>query len=428
MRKLNRMILLALAGGASLLVAPLALAANASLVCRPQAYGAKANGTTLDTQSIQRAIDACADRAGSTVLLSPGTYLSAPLVLKSNTTLDLQQGATLLGSPDFKDYPAITEFRAPGRQALLSATGASHVTIEGQGTINGNGTDWWKMARDHKDSGNMGSRYTRPRLIVFDHCHHVTVEGLTVENSPMWQIVPYDSSDVTLRNLHILAPAHSPNTDGIDPFSSKHVLIEDVTIDVGDDDVAIKSGEPNSPGNDAPSTEITIRNCKFLHGHGLSIGSEIAGGAQNIVAENISFDGTDNGIRIKASRDRGNDVSNIVFRNIVMHGVKHALVISEYYPHMTPPSPDLPAPITRLTPHFHNILIENLTATDCKDAGAIAGLPESPIRDLVLSHVSIEAQKGLLVSHAQVITNDLTIKVQKGQPITQLAGASLTRQ
>ena len=428
MQGFYRTTLLFLAGAAALMGTTSALAASSSTICRPESYGAKANGATLDTQAIQKAIDACAAKGGGTVLLSPGTYLSAPIVLKSNTTLDLQKGATLLGSSDFADYPSITEFRAPGRQALVSATDASNITIEGQGTIDGNGAGWWKMARAHKGSGNMGSRYTRPRLLVFDHCHHVTLEGITVENSPMWQIVPYYSSDVILRDLHILAPQHSPNTDAIDPFSSSHVLIEDVVANVGDDDIAIKSGEPNSPGNDSPSTYITIRDCKFLHGHGLSIGSEIAGGAQHILGENISFNGTDNGIRIKANRDRGNDVSDIVFRNITMHDVKHALVISEYYPRMYPPTPDLPAPVTRLTPHFHNITIEDLTATDIKDAGAIAGLPESPIRDLTLSHVTIEAQKGLLVSHAQVFINRLKIEVEKGAPITKLDGATLIKQ
>ena len=127
----------------------------------------------------------------------------------------------------------------------------------------------------------------------------------------MWQLVPYYSDDVTIRNIKILAPARSPNTDAIDPFSSSNVHIEHVYADVGDDDIAIKSGMPNSPGPDAPSRDITITDCTFLHGHGLSIGSEIAGGAQNIRAERIHFEGTDNGIRVKANRDRGSDVSHL---------------------------------------------------------------------------------------------------------------------
>jgi polygalacturonase len=140
----------------------------------------------------------------------------------------------------------------------------------------------------------------------------------------------------------VLAPAHSPNTDAIDPFSSSHVVIDHVFADVGDDDIAIKSGAANSPGPDSPSHDITITDCTFLHGHGLSVGSEIAGGAQNIRAERISFNGTDNGIRVKANRDRGNDVSGLFFKDIQMADVKWAIIISEYYPKVMPPDPIRP--------------------------------------------------------------------------------------
>ena len=107
---------------------------------------------------------------------------------------------------------------------------------------------------------------------------------------------------------------------------------------MGDDDIAIKSGANQFPGPDDPSRDITITDCTFLHGHGLSIGSEIAGGAQNITAERIHFEGTDNGIRVKANRDRGNDVGHLTFRDIDMKDVKNALIISEYYPKVLPPA------------------------------------------------------------------------------------------
>lgn len=404
-----------------------ALAAQKSLnTCDPRAYGAKADGVSLDTSAIQKAINACEQRGGGTVRLRAGTYLSAPIVLKSNITFDLEKGATLLGASDFDAYPKITEFRAPGRQALVSATNASNVSITGQGVIDGNGAAWWKMARSIKNAGVMGSDHPRPRLVVFDHCKHVRVEGVTIQNSPMWQLVPYYSDDVVIRNIKVLAPAHSPNTDAIDPFSSSHVVIDHVYADVGDDDVAIKSGAANSAGPDSPSRDIVIRDCTFMHGHGLSIGSEIAGGAQNIVAERIHFTGTDNGIRVKANRDRGNDVSNLFFRDIDMHGVKHALIISEYYPRIMPPTPDPAMPVTRLTPHFHDIVIEDMTAVGGEFAGAIAGLPEAPIRNVVLRNVKISAQKGLVISNAQITSKGLVVKASEGKPITTLAGAEVS--
>jgi len=426
MRKLSSNLLLStLAACASLVAAQPAMAAIGSTICNVQSYGAKANGATKDTTSIQHAIDACEAKGGGTVLLPAGTYLSGPIVLKSNITLKLDKDATLLGSPDFSDYPQITEFRAPGRQALVSAKNAHNVSIVGEGTINGNGFGWWKAARKVHDAGVMGNTFTRPRLIVFNHCQHVLIQGITAENSGMWQIVPYYSDYVTIRNIRILAPHHAPNTDAMDPFSSSHVLIENVFANVDDDDIAIKSGMPNS-SNNRPSTYITIKDCTFLRGHGLSVGSEIAGGAQHIYADNITMDGTDNGIRVKANRDRGNDVSDLVFKNFHLKNVKNALIISEYYPRIYPPTPDAAAPVTRLTPHFHNITVENFVATGSKNAGAIAGLPEAPARDVVLKNVKIDAQNGMVISNAQVEATHFVVHAAKGKDITKLAGANLS--
>ena len=397
-------------------------AKTSSANCDARTYGARGDGQSKDTAAIQAAIDACAKEGGGTVVLSAGTYLSAPIVLKSGIALRLEKGATLLGSPDMKDYPEKTEFHAPGLQSLVSATEASNVSITGDGVIDGAGETWWEAARAIKNSGVMGSDHPRPRLVVFDHCRHVLVEGVTIQNSPMWQLVPYYSDDVTIRNIKILAPARSPNTDAIDPFSSSNVHIEHVYADVGDDDIAIKSGMPNSPGPDAPSRDITITDCTFLHGHGLSIGSEIAGGAQNIRAERIHFEGTDNGIRVKANRDRGSDVSHLYFRDIDMKDVKNALIISEYYPKMLPPDSDPAQTVTRLTPHFHDITVENVTAMGSVSAGAIAGLPEAPISKLVLRNVTISAQKGLAISNADVSGEGVHVQAIEGPGIMKAAG------
>jgi len=195
---------------------------------------------------------------------------------------------------------------------------------------------------------------------------------------------------------------------------------------VGDDDVAIKSGPINSPGPDDPSRDITITDCTFLHGHGLSIGSEIAGGAQNIRAERIHFEGTDNGIRVKANRDRGSDVGHLVFRDIDMKDVKNALIISEYYPKVLPPDGEAAQPITRLTPRFHDITLENVTATGSTTAGAIVGLPESPVTGVVLRNVKIGAQHGLTIGYADVSGEKVVIEATEGQAITKGPGANVS--
>jgi polygalacturonase len=405
-------------------IPPNALGSSAS--CDPRAYGAKGDGVSKDTAAIQDAIDACAGRGGGTVRLVEGTYLSGPIVLKSDIRLQLDKGATLQGSIDHEDYLAKTEFRAPGLQSLVSATGATNVSITGEGTIDGAGESWWQMARAIKNSGILGSDHPRPRLVVFDHCKHVLVEGVTLQNSPMWQLVPYYSDDVTIRNIKILAPANSPNTDAIDPFSSSNVRIEHVFADVGDDNIAIKSGAIGSPGPDEPSRDITISDCTFLHGHGLSVGSEIAGGARNIHAERIRFEGTDNGIRVKANRDRGNDVGPLTFRDIQMKDVKNALIISEYYPKVLPPDGETAQPVTRLTPHFHDITLEYVAASGSTSAGAIVGLPEAPVTGVVLRNVKISAQHGLKIGYADVSGEGVTIEASEEPAIAKQAGATIS--
>ena len=187
------------------------LAAPASAAtCDPAQFGAHADGVTKDTAAIQQAIDACAAKGGGTVTLTHGTYLSAPIILKSNITLDIAAGATLLGSPDHGNYPAMTVFREPGRQSLISAANAHDIAITGEGAIDGNGKSWWADTRGKRPSGVMGEVVFRPRLIVFDHCRHIRINGVTVQNSPSWQIVPYYSDDVTINHIKVLAPPNSP--------------------------------------------------------------------------------------------------------------------------------------------------------------------------------------------------------------------------
>jgi polygalacturonase len=409
------------------LVTIMALPAMAAgKVCDARTYGAKADGTTKDTKAIQAAIDDCASGGGGTVKLAGGTFLSAPIVLKSNITLDIAKGTTLLGSPDHADFPAKTEFRAPGTQSLVSATDAEKIAITGDGTIDGNGESWWVQARATHNAGVVGAVQFRPRLVVFDHCKHVRMEGVTVQNSPSWQVVPYYTDDMIIRNVRILAPQHSPNTDAIDPFSSSNMVIDHVYADVGDDNIAIKSGIINSPGPDAPSKNITITDCEFMRGHGLSIGSEIAGGAQNIHAERIHFKGTEQGIRIKANRDRGADVSNISFKDITMEDVKTSILISEYYPKAMPEGDVKAEPVQRLTPFFHGITIENVKSVNSAWAGVIVGLPESPVKDITLKNVDIQAQKGFQIAYATVTASDLKVTAAEGQSITIAPNAKLT--
>jgi polygalacturonase len=383
-------------------------------VCNVRDFGAKGDGKTKDTAAFQKAIEKCtAGKGNGTVEVPDGTFVIAPILLKSNMALHLEKAATLLGSPDRSDYPVVQFARHATVQPLISAVNAENIAIVGEGTIDGNGKIWWDYVKGVKDAGVLGTDHPRPMGVVFDHSKHIRMDGVTVQNSGFWQIVPYYSDDLVFHNLKILAPK-SPNTDAIDPFSSSNILIDHVFSSTGDDNIAIKSGEINSPGPDAPSKNITITDCTFENGHGLSIGSEVAGGVQNVHAERIHFKGTDQGIRIKAARDRGNDVSNISYKDITMEDVKTAILITEYYPHAAPEG-EVPAePVTRLTPRFHNITIENVTATNSKSAGTIVGLPESPVLGLLMKDVNISAKTGLAVSYATVSMEGVNVTAESG--------------
>ncbi|HZQ43730.1 MAG TPA: glycosyl hydrolase family 28-related protein, partial [Acidobacteriaceae bacterium] len=176
------------------------VSAQAAKVCDVRAYGAKGDGTTKDTAAIQKAIEACSDGGGA-VKLSGGTFVSGPIVLKSNITLDVEKGATLLGSPDRADYPKYTFARHETAQPLVSSSNAENITITGGGTIDGNGHIWWEYVRGVKDSGVLGTDHPRPMGVVFDHTRHVHMEDITVQNAGFWQIVPYYADDLTFRNI-----------------------------------------------------------------------------------------------------------------------------------------------------------------------------------------------------------------------------------
>ncbi|HEY0307139.1 MAG TPA: glycosyl hydrolase family 28 protein [Acidobacteriaceae bacterium] len=416
----SRRTLLALA--AALLLAPLAHAKT----CDVHSFGAKGDGTTPDTAAIQKAIDTCS-APDSTIELTAGTYLSAPLTLRTHTHLKIDTGATLLGSKNKDDYPQRTE---PGntwrRVALLHADDADDVSITGGGTIDGQGQEWWNWAQEGRTkgdtSGNSPDR-TRPLLIDLVKTNHILIDGVTIQNSPMYNITLFQANYITITNIKILNPQHSHNTDGIDPFFSSHIKIDHVYIDTGDDCIAIKSGLVERGEPNLPSFDITVTNSEMLHGHGLSIGSEIAGGVHDVTVQNVKFKGTDAGIRVKSNRTRGNDVYNLDYSNIAMEDVKVPILITEYYPKI--PDSDVAQPMAEHTPRFRDITISNLAAIGAQTAMQIAGLPESPIRNLKLTNVSISAVKPAIIMYADIIEKNVAIKANTTPAIITRAGVNI---
>ena len=370
-------------------------------------FGATGDGKTFDTAAIQKALDA-GGGAGGTVEFPAGTYLSRPLTLHSKTTVQLDVGATLQAGTNQQDFMKVPGdwLKAKGSDfiPLISGKELTDITFTGGGTIDGGGSVWWPEAEKARQ---IKSGYTlpRPNLIVIERSKNLRLENITLQNSPKFHFVPVDCEDVVVTNVTILAPEHAANTDAIDP-SGRRMLITHCRIDVGDDNVAIKAGR-KTPGHDFESEDITVTDCTFLHGHGMSIGSETAGGVRNVTVKNCTFENTENGIRIKSDTRRGGIVENIKCDGITMKNVTPAITLTCYYQNNS--SGDAKsasgatdaAPRAANIPVYRNIHISNLTATCPKAAGLIMGLPESCISNVVLENVTITAAKSFSISNAK---------------------------
>lgn len=405
-----------------------AAAATTGKVCDPRTFGAKADGRTKDTAALQAAIDQCATHSG-TVRVSPGTYLIAPISLKSHVTLELAKGATLLGSPDFADYPITGENiwqgqPQPRAAALINATGQTDIKLTGEGTVDGDGEHWWTAYKARKAATK--EEMPRPWMVQFSDCDRVTVEGVTLQNSPSYTLVPYFCRNVTIRKIKILAPPETPNTDGIAPYSSHDVEITDCLIDAGDDNIAIKSSRP-SGAKDSTCSNITISRCTFLHGHGATIGADTGGGVHDVLFDHVRLQGTRYGLRIKAGRGFGGEVHHIVYRDIELIDTNPAITVSEYYPNV-PAAQDEAKPVTATTPQFHDITFTRVTAKGGSDAGQIVGLPESPVRGLLFEDVSISSSKGLQIRNATVTLRNSKIQATSGPPLIAEDNAHVNQQ
>ena len=373
--------------------------AHAAASCNVKSYGATGNGSTKDTTALQNAINACA--GGGTVVFPSGTYLTAPLYLKSGVTLNIASGATILGSTTTSDYnvPSGVTVATP-ILALLNSDNASNITITGGGVINGQGSGWWS-------SGAAAS--SRPRLIELANGSNMTVSNVTLENPGAMHLFLKNINTATINGITINSPSSSPNTDGIDPASSTNVTIENSNISDGDDNIAIKAENAG-----APSSNITIQNCTFGSGHGLSIGNDLAGGVSGVTVTNVTFNGTTNGLRIKSTRTTGGDISGVTYTGVTMTNVKYPIWFSGYYPKI-PADGDPAQSVTSTTPYYHNITVTGLTATGATAAGYIVGVPEKPFTGITLNNVKITAKTGLTVRNATVsATNGTAMTVSSG--------------
>ena len=371
-------------------------------------FGAVGDGVQDDTTAIQSAIN-CLPRGGR-LYFPVGTYLTAPLCLKSHITLDIPEGAKILASPDKSRFPVI-----PGKildavngeelhfgtwegnavsmhQAVIFAQHAEDITIVGRGIIDGNAPEagWWIDVKSHP--------HGRPRLMFFNRCDDIHIHGIHSCNAASWQMHPYFSKNVDFLDMFISAPKDSPNTDAIDPEACDVVNIIGCRFSVGDDCIAIKSGKIEIGSKfKQPANMHTIRNCLMEFGHGaVTLGSEMAGGVTNLTVNRCVFRQTDRGLRIKTRRGRGKDaiIDGVVFENIKMEGVLTPIVINMWYNCCDPDRNSeyvwsrKSLPVDERTPYLGKFTFRNMVCLDCEAAACYCdGLPEMPIKEINVENI-----------------------------------------
>jgi polygalacturonase len=353
-------------------------------------YGAIGDNTATNTKAIQSAIDAAATAGGGMVVVPKGEYLCGPLKMSNQINLHLEAGALLRMLPLDK-YPG--GLRSP--ESFISGAGLHDLAITGPGAIDGQGADWWPYAKTDRTAH-------RPRMITFNSCSRILIESVHLSNSPMFHIaISGRTTDVTVRGVTIRAPAStdpvtpSHNTDACD-VTGKRILVQDCDVSVGDDNYTCGGG----------TSDVLITNCTYGFGHGVSIGSPTSGGISNLTVINCTFNGTEQGIRIKTDRDRGGNLHNLNYLNLTMTNVDFPILVyctymatNRAYRNLN----ELTPAIAARTPYYHDLTFSNITATvnPGRRAGLIWGLPEVNVTNVLLARVKITADKPFGIYEAQ---------------------------
>ncbi|KAF6140888.1 hypothetical protein GIB67_042301 [Kingdonia uniflora] len=361
-------------------------------------FGGVGDGRTLNTKAFREAIyriEHLRRRGGTLLYIPPGDYVTGSFSLTSHMTLYLAKGAVIRATQDTLNWPLIAPLPSYGRgrelpgeryMSLIHGDGLRDVIITGEnGTIDGQGDVWWNMWRQRS------LKFTRPNLIELINSHNIIISNVIFKNSPFWNIHPVYCSNVVVRYVTILAPADSPNTDGVDPDSSSHVCIEDSYIATGDDLVAVKSGwDEYGIKFGRKSSDITIRRITGSSPFaGIAIGSETSGGVENVLAEHINLFNMGIGVHIKTNIGRGGFIKNITLSNIYMEntrkGIKIAGDVGDHPDDKFDPS---------ALPVVKDVTIRDVWGLNVQQPGSIQGLKNSPFTGICLSNINLHGVAG----------------------------------
>lgn len=385
-------------------------------------YGAVAwdgEGEAKSTDAIHSAIEAAHEAGGGRVLVPEGEWLTGPIHLKSNVELHVAEGATVYFSEDRDDYLPVVHQRYEGVEAynyspLIYAYRVHNVAVTGNGTFDGQGRHWWDWGRtqpratatkvplSRRDFGKgAGMEGMRPNFMVFWKSEDILVEGITLNDSPMWNVHLTYSENVIVRDVTVNS-LDAPNGDGVVIDSSSDVLVEYNHFETGDDAVVLKSGL-NEEGLqiDIPTENVVVRNFEARNvrtgSGGVVFGSETSGGINNVYVHDAYFNGSDRGIRFKTERGRGNVIENIYIRDVEMENLTYeAINFNTFY---TGPDVVGPAPLIR------NIDIRNVHIDGVETAISLIGLPEKWLENITLENVTVaNSEEGARITRAKNVT------------------------
>jgi len=382
-------------------------------------YGAAGDGAADSTEAFRRAIDDCARAGGGRVVVPAGNFLTGAIHLKSRVNLHISAGATVRFSQHPGQYLPAVFSRWEGVECLnyspfIYAFEQADIAITGSGILDGQAdcSHWWpwkgrtdcgwkqgdpSQDRARKRLMEMAEQdipvaervfgeghCLRPQFIQPYLCRNVLIEGVTIKNSPMYEIHPVLSRNVTVRKVTVIS--HGPNNDGCDPESCTDVLIKDCRFDTGDDCIALKSGR-NRDGRrvGVPCENIVIQGCLMKDGHGgVTIGSETSGGVRNVFAEDCRMDSPnlDRALRIKTNSVRGGVIERIYLRDVQVGQVADAAIHADLFYEEGDAGP--------FKPVVRNIEVRSLTCRKSNYALYLRGYKDAPIRAVRLEQCVFE--------------------------------------
>lgn len=435
-------------------------------------FGAVPNTEELCTKAINDAITKCSISGGGVVLIPQGLWTTGPIKLKSNVNLHTENGAFISFTSDLKQYKLIESYFEGSKvircESPIMGIDLENIAITGQGIFDGNGSQWrpvkiGKMTAGQWDelvkSGGVLSKdgkiwypskgayigneekeklpkketienmepykeSLRPVMVSFVNCKKLLLDGVTFQNSPAWNVNPLMCEHLTLRNLTIRNPWYSQNGDGLDIESCRIGTVTNCRFDVGDDAICIKSGKDKEGRDRAKPTELfVITDCVVYHAHGgFTIGSEMSGGVRNIFAKNLTFNGTDCGLRFKSVRGRGGVVENIWMEDIRMNNIPtDAINFNLYYFEKALSEDKLTGevtvdkkPISEETPAFKNMYFKNIYVNGAAQAMKIMGIPEMPVKNIQFHNMIIRSDVGIQMNYVSKIDfKNLDLRLDK---------------